>query len=477
MIGLLSTVPLLLLAAPLALAGVAALLQRWTWAQAIVAALGMALLALIALQAPLDQAVVFLGRDVLFSSRWAVLGRVLVFAPGDRPALAFIFVLSTLLFAGSAAIKTPASFAPVALVMLSLLMATLFVEPFLFAALFLVMTAAAGTVLLGAGGEGSTRGAMRWLAFVTMGAPFILLAGWQLEAYNASPTNPQLLEQARLLIMVGFVILLAVAPFHSWVPAVAEQAPPFAAAFVFTVVQAAVLFYLLNFLDQFEWMRTSAVVYQTFQVGGLALVGVGGLFAIGQRNLGRLLGYSMLIDLGATLLALSLNSPAGVQTAVALLALRGLALATWGVGVGVLRARQGGIGFDDLRGVAWKMPFATAAALLGGVSLLGLPVTAGFVGRWALYQLLAAESLLAAVILLAANVGALLAYARAATAMLAQTKRGADEDDELFGFAEGPLAMVYSGLGVGLVLVIGIFPQMLLPAVIAAAQTFSRLMQ
>ncbi|MBM4424764.1 MAG: hypothetical protein FJ030_15490 [Chloroflexi bacterium] len=463
-------VPLLMLAAPAIMSLAAYLLRRWVWAQSLIAALTSATLGLLALQIPLDQIAVFAGRDVQFQSAWVVLGRSFTFAETDRPSLAFIYLASTFFFAGAGAAKPPRAFLPVGLITLSLLAATIFAQPFLFAALFLEMIAASAAFILSDDEHPATRGALRLLVFVTLAVPFILLAGWQLEGLATSPEDTSLLVRATILLNIGLLILLAVVPFHSWIPNVADDSAPYASAFVFTVVQTAVMFFMLKFFTQFDWLRANTAEFAALRLAGAAMVGVGGAFAFAQRKFGRLMGYAVMVDLGTALLAVSIVEADGLPTALSIVALRGIGLAVWGMGLGWIRSRsthRNSDDFDHVSGLGWQMPFAAAAVIVGGLSLAAIPLTAGFTGRWALFRLLARNDLTLAFVLLIASVSVTLAYARGIAALLRPP--AAEESDAP---REGQATIVFVIAGIGAIILLGMFPQMLLPAVARAAEAF-----
>ncbi len=473
-------VPQFMMATPLAVAVIVYFLRRWPWVQAIVAAATAAVLALLALQIPLDHVAVFAGRDVAFTGVWTVLGRSFTFASDDRPALAFIYLASMFFFAGAGAAKTSRTFAPVGLLMLSLLAATIFVQPFLFAALFLEMIAAAAALMLADDDHPDTRGAMRLLVFVTLAVPFILMAGWQLEGVATSPDDPTLLIRATGLLNIGFMILLAIVPFHAWIPTVADDSSPFAAAFVFTVVQTAVMFFMLKFFSQYEWLRTNPNEFALLRVAGTVMVVAGGAFAFAQRRMGRLMGYAVMIDTGASLLAVGLGTPDALRAALLIVALRGAGLAVWGLGLNWLSAHTGATDLDDLAGKAWQMPFATAAVSVGVLSLAGFPLTAGFAGRWALYRLLAPGNIGLALALLLASASVGLASARTMVALFrggGQRAEGAEGLLANFSIQEGQVAVVMLAIGVLGLLLVGLFPQWILPAVSKAAEAFKVLSQ
>jgi hypothetical protein len=199
--------PFLLLTIPLIVGAVTHLLNRWVWAQSIIAGGAMLILALFAAQVPIGQTAIAFGREVVLQASWQVLGRTFNFASSDRPALLFGYLTATFFFFGAAATRVPRNFIPLACVLLSLLAATIFVEPFLFAALFLEIMAIAAAFLLCDPEFSNTRGAMRLLVLFSLGVPFILLAGWQLEGLLSNPENANLVESAILLLSIGFCYL------------------------------------------------------------------------------------------------------------------------------------------------------------------------------------------------------------------------------------------------------------------------------
>jgi formate hydrogenlyase subunit 3/multisubunit Na+/H+ antiporter MnhD subunit len=310
--------------------------------------------------------------------------------------------------------------------------------------------------------------------YTTLGVPFILLTGWLLEASALNPGNTAYIEQATLLLMVGFAVLLAVMPFHSWVPAIAEHASPFAAAYVFTVMRLAVLFLMLSFLNAYPWLGQNPTVYRALTLGGGTLVLAGGVLAFGQRNFGRVMGYAILVDFGATLLAVGLGSRAGVEAALVTMALRGMALPLWALGLDQMRRSVGGDEFDRLAGFARRQPLPAAAVVAGLLSLVGFPLTAGFTGRWALLHLLAQIHPTAAILLLLATVSVALVCARGLTAMLAPATP--PEGEETLPPAPiGRLALGLYATGFTVLLAVGFFPQWVLPAVTRTAAVFTNL--
>ena len=453
--------PLLLMGLPLATAALAYNLRRWLWVQ-VVLAVGTTLALIVLVQlVKVDEVVVIAGRDVVLRSSWELLGRSFAFVDTDRPLLAFLFSAALLFFLAAGAVRAPALFLPVGLGLLPLLEATVFVQPFVYAALFLELIAAVAAFMLADREYARTGGALRYLVFVSLGVPFILLAGWQLEVHQVSPDDAMHLARATWMLGIGFLIMLAVAPFHSWMAMVARHSPPLAAAFVLAVVQAVVAFFLMDTLAQFDWLRANGQFFLALRLGGMAMAVVGAVFAFAQRTLGGLMGYSALVDWGATLVALGLGTPDGVAVAALLIMVRVLALVVWGVGAAAL---VGGLGddFENLRGRAWDYPFATAAVLVGGLSVAALPVMAGFPGRWALFSILSGAHPAFSLVLIIAGASSWLGYARALY-ILVERSESQNAHGHYYVPQEEPATIGFAVLGVSVLLLVGLVPQLLAP--------------
>ena len=452
------SVPLLFMAVPVAAAALCALLWRWSWLQSMLACVTVLLLAVLALQIPLDQLAVVGGSDVRLSASFNIFGRAFVFAVEDRPVLVFYFMAALPFFMCGLDGRLTGSFVPAALLLLPLLAATIFVQPLLFAALFLELSAALAVLLLADGAHRAARGALRLLVTVTLGVPFILLAGWQLELAGSGPESTQFVTQASWALCAGFAIMLAAVPFHGWVPAVGQEAPAVAAAFLWAFLPAAVLLFLMDALAQFDWLRNSALLFAMLRFAGTGLIVVSGTLAFAQRNYGRLAGYAVLVEWGAILLAVGTRTPAGLVAAAALLVMRVPALAVWAVGVGALAA-SGDADVDSLRGRAHAQPFATLAALAGGLSLAGLPLTAGFAVRWTVLRILAVQEFWLAAALVLAGLGVLVAHVRLMWALFEPPPQPPPETEP-----ESAVLVGLALLGAAAVLLLGINPQWLVPA-------------
>jgi formate hydrogenlyase subunit 3/multisubunit Na+/H+ antiporter MnhD subunit len=469
---------LLLLVLPLAMAGIVYILLRWLSTLAAWLAVGTALaLGFAAITLPLDQPVqAWGGRQIAMGEAVTFLGRELVFEPSDRMAMAFLFFTSAGLFLLAWRFAPRSLFFPMGLGLLSLLCATLLVRPLIYAALFLEMAAALSVFALQAEGRAPTRGGLRYLTFTTLALPGVLVTHWLLERYAVTPDETELLSSASILLAISFALLLGAVPFHTWVTAVASDSLPLAGIFVLTVGNGAVWFLLLDFLEAYPWLGGHPLFTPLLSGVGVAMIVIGALLAPAQRRLGSLIGYAALVDSGAALVALGLNSRLGVSLVLLSLSVRPFGLALLAAGLGGLRARAVGGGdvmTDDLRGLGWQAPWSTVAVVFGALSIAGLPVSAGFVGRWALCRALAPSSLGTALFLLLASVSVMIGVWRRFSVLLMRPR--APEDRSVIslnpteGWLTAAVVIVAAAASVG----VGLFPQVIAPLADSLAGTYT----
>ncbi len=467
---------LLLLVLPLLMAGIVYLLLRWASLSALLAtgtalALGFAVVTL-----PLDQPVHFWGgRQIALGEAVTFFGRELVLEPADRMAMSVLFFTAAGLFLVAWRFAPHSQLFPMGLGLLSLLCGALLIRPLIYAALLVEIAAALSIFALQEEGMPPTRGGLRYLTFVTLALPGLLVTHWLLERYALTPDETGLLGMAAVLLAVSFALLLGVVPFHTWVTAVAGDSMPLAGAFILTVWNGAIWFLLLEFLETYPWLSSHPHFEFTVSTAGLLMVVVGGLFAPAQRRLGQTMGYGSLIDSGAALLALAMNNELGLTLVILSLLARPFGLILMAAGLSGLRARSGGGGdtFDALRGVGRKAPWSTVALIFGGLSVAGLPVSAGFAWRWALCRALAPSSPGSAIFLLLAGVGVMVGVWRGLSTILVRPRSQKDRTAIPQGSSEGWLTAAVVIVAVGLCVGAGLFPQTLSPLAARLADCFT----
>ena len=456
-------VSLFLMILPLALVPVVYLLRRWRLLAATLASVTALTLASLCLGLPLDRPVSVLGWEIALGEPMVVLGREFALDLAGGFTLGFIYLIATVAFIFAWRVSQGDLFFPWGLIVLSLLSAAVMIRHFLFAVLFLWVASIVSVLIIQGDREGSRRGALRYLVMVSLAVPLLLVTPWLIDLQALNPDNLALLRYAAVLLAMGFAILLAAAPFHGWVSAVAANAPSVAAAFVLTATNAVVLLLMLNLLQSYPWLSEDPQVFSLLRLGGLLMAAVGGLLAFAQRDFGRLLGYAVLSDMGCTLAALGVASPAALTAALLQVAHRSVGLMLAAMGLAVVRHRAGSDSFADLAGAARRLPLATVGLVLGGLSLAGMPLTAGFPSRWAIYRLFSSPDLALAVLLSGAGVA--FGYLRGLSDLLGpSTEPGVKREPFI-------ASLIILGMIV-FCLWLGLRPQWLLPAIQRAVGGF-----
>jgi formate hydrogenlyase subunit 3/multisubunit Na+/H+ antiporter MnhD subunit len=296
--------------------------------------------------------------------------------------------------------------------------------------------------------------------------------------------------QALLPAALGFGLLLAVFPFGTWMPAVAADAPPIVAAFVFTVGQAMALFLALVFLRDSPFSLSNQSVLSGIQLAGLLMAAIGGIMASAQRDFGRLFGYAAMSDLGYLLLALGTGGSQSSTLALLHMLSRSASITLLACALAILRHWATTDRYAGLQGVAKRLPVATMGLMLGGLAMAGFPFTAGFPTHWAVnravwnwvqpFSPLAQESAagleaapgqewvwgLALIALVVSSLGIVIGLLRGLSAMLGNSPR----DD----VARQPVLASLMVLGlVALTIVLGLYPQLFLEPAQRAAQALS----
>jgi multicomponent Na+:H+ antiporter subunit D len=317
-----------------------------------------------------------------------VLGREFALELAGSFTLGFIYLIAAIAFLFAWRISQGRLFFPLELIILSLLGAAVMIRHFLFAVLFFWIASIVVVFIIQDESQGPKRGALQYLVMASLPIPPLLITPWLIDLQAVNPDNLALLRYATVLLAIGFAILLGVVPFHGWVSALAVDAPPMVAAFVLTVTNAVVLLLMLSLLQSYPWLSEDPQVFGLLRLGGLLMATVGGLLAFAQRDFSRLLGYAVLSDMGVTLVALGMASSSALTAALLQVAHRSVGLMLTTMGLAVVCRCAGDDSFANLAGVAKRLPLSTAGLVVGGLSLAGMPLTAGFPSRWVIYRLL-----------------------------------------------------------------------------------------
>jgi multicomponent Na+:H+ antiporter subunit D len=196
-------------------------------------------------------------------------------------------------------------------------------------------------------------------------------------------TRPVLAALA--FITVGVSLKLALFPLHLWLPNAYAYAPSAVAAFLAATGTKVSVYVLLRFYFSVFGTRTVLEELPMSQILlALSVVAIvtASLVALWQADLKRLLAYSSVAQIGYITLGISMASRDGLTAAVVHLFNHGITKGALFLLVGGVALRAGHAGFDRLQGLAQTMPLTSLGVVLAGLSLIGMPGTAGFVSKW-----------------------------------------------------------------------------------------------
>lgn len=308
-------------------------------------------------------------------------------------------------------------------------------------------------------------------AFLLFGLALIYVAQGKMEfgAMLSSPANGVgglAYLAGTVLVLTGIGFKLALVPFHLWTPDVYQGAPLPATAFVATVSKGGVFAFLLR------WLRVGGGASQSLililAIVAIASMLVGNLLALRQTNVKRLLAYSSISHMGYFLVAVIAGGSMGDAAATYYLTAYILTiLGAFGSLIALSRGTREVESFDDIRGLFWRRPVVASVFTAMILSLAGIPLTAGFLGKF--YVLTAGASAaawtLVLVLILSSTIG-LVYYLRVIVAMFTEPEPvAADAERSSLGLASG----IVLGVLTLALFVLGVYPAPLWNAITAAA--------
>lgn len=228
-------------------------------------------------------------------------------------------------------------------------------------------------------------------AFLTFGIAVIYAVTGKMDIALSLSTFVVAVNRTGLMMGMSFILVgmgfkLSLAPFHLWTPDVYQGAPAPVTAFLATGSKVALLAALLRFsihTTELTWITMTPVLWT---LAAFSMV-LGNITALSQSHLKRLLAYSSVAQMGYVIMAL-LNVKNGGASAVmfytAAYAL--MDLGAFGA-VGLLSDEEVDRDMiDDYKGLGYSRPWISALLTVCLLSLAGLPPTAGFMGKFAVFE-------------------------------------------------------------------------------------------
>ena len=263
---------------------------------------------------------------------------------------------------------------------------------------FLEISSLSAYALIGLGQDRrALTAAFQYLIMGSIGATFIVIGIGMMYVMTGSLNMADLsvllaeLGPNRTIVVafgfltVGISLKLALFPLHLWLPNAYTYAPSTVTAFIAATATKVAVYMLLRFFFTIFGVVFSFDVMQLDRVLlPLALIAIVtmSLVAIFQTNVKRMLAYSSVAQIGYMILGISLASVTGLTGGILHLFNHALIKGSLFMAMGCVMYRVGSVEIDAMRGLGKKMPWTVAAFVAGGLSLIGVPLTVGFISKW-----------------------------------------------------------------------------------------------
>jgi len=245
--------------------------------------------------------------------------------------------------------------------------------------------------------------AFQYLIMGTIGATFILIGvglmymmTGTLNMYDLSDRlqpvlGSRAIHAAFAFLTVGICLKLALFPLHLWLPNSYTFAPSAASAFLAGTATKVAIYVLLRFIFSVfgpEFSFEILPMGEILMVLAVLAIFSGSMTAIFQNNIKRMMAYSSIAQIGYMVLGISFATLTGVTAGILHLFNHALMKGGLFLALGGIFYSTGSVRLEDFRGLGKTMPWTMAAIVTGGLSLIGVPLTVGFVSKW--YLVLAA---------------------------------------------------------------------------------------
>jgi len=301
-------------------------------------------------------------------------------------------------------------------------------------------------------------------AFLLFGMALVYAISGTMSFAGLSAITPSLSSSGILMLVAGIGLMivgigfkLAVVPFHMWAPDVYEGASSPVSAFIASVSKGSVVAVVLRLFIMADLYRYEKIMLAFIVIAILSML-IGNLLALMQNNVKRILAYSSIAHLGYLLVAFIAGKGMGIQAATFYITIYMITvIGAFGIITVISPADHESGEMENYKGLFWRKPFLAALFTIFLLSLAGIPLTAGFMGK---YFLLTAglgktEWPLAFVLVISSVIG-LFYYLRVIVAMMKPAEDSASISPSFLTSSLGGTLML-TFLGV-LVIGLGICP-------------------
>jgi len=269
---------------------------------------------------------------------------------------------------------------------------------------FLEISALSSYILIAMGNDRRALWASyQYLIMGTIGATFILIGiglmymmTGTLNMYDLAQRLPEVSHSrtvftAFAFFIVGVCLKLALFPLHLWLPNAYAYAPSVVTAFLAATSTKVAIYVLIRFIFSVfgvEYSLSHLPLQYILLVLSLAGIFIASITAIYPLNVKRVFAYSSVAQIGYMILGISMGSATGLMATLLHLFNHALMKSALFLALAAVMYRIGTVRINHFDGLGTRMPWTMAAIVIGGLSLVGIPLTVGFISKW--YLVLAA---------------------------------------------------------------------------------------
>lgn len=230
--------------------------------------------------------------------------------------------------------------------------------------------------------------------FLLIGIGFLYMMTGSLNMADIATRLPAVadtrtVEAGLAFIVVGASLKFALFPLHVWLPNAYTYAPSSVSAFIAATATKVALYALMRFLFTvfgaayaFDHLPLAEVLL----VLSVAAMLSGSMAAIFQTDVKRLLAWSSIAQIGYIVMGFAMASTAGITASTVHMVNHGVIKGALFMAAGALFWRMRAISLNDIAGLGRQMPWTSAAFVVAGASLIGVPATGGFISKWLLLE-------------------------------------------------------------------------------------------
>ena len=274
--------------------------------------------------------------------------------------------------------------------MLGTVLSTNLIEFYIFFEFMLIP----GFFLVALWGDGPRRKIGLMFLFWTHAGAVVLLLGFLMIGLtigsfdfvdiNESEIPPDIVMISAVAISIGLAVKLAVFMFHIWLPYVHGSAPTPISALLSPAMIGIGAYGIFRLIVEFL-PSTFADLAIWFHIWGLVTMIYGGAMALMQDDLKRMLAYSSISQMGYILFGIGSISVLGLAGAEMMYVTHAIGKGILFMMAGIIIVKVGTRSISKLGGLAGKMPITAVCAVIGALTIMGVPPTSGFMGEWVLF--------------------------------------------------------------------------------------------